>query len=194
MSSIGDVALLRDAYAYNWLILGTDAHAKNHSLVLRGQRVQMAPLYDMASLAPHHEHPPKAKLAQKIGGTYVAGRIGERHWIRFAEEAGIDPDETLQRVRELAERVPDVLRETAMGLDLTDDERAAATRLVEAIASWTMRCRTEIGSNSISPAPTQPKPRPTPQQARAPKGTASGGRFLPIERSEPDVEVGDDAD
>src|SRR5699024_7155028 len=130
-----DMALLRDALAYNWLILGTDAHAKNYSLVLRGQQVRLAPLYDIASLAPHVRYPPKAKLAQKVGGAYVAGRIGERNWERLAKEARLDPDETVHRVRRLAEQVPDAIRDAAVSLDLRGDERGAATAVAGSITS-----------------------------------------------------------
>jgi hypothetical protein len=46
-----------DALIWNWLIAGTDAHAKNYSVLLAGNDIRLAPLYDMssalqASLAP----------------------------------------------------------------------------------------------------------------------------------------------
>jgi serine/threonine-protein kinase HipA len=46
-----DVASFRDALVFNWLIAGTDAHAKNYSLLIgAGGRVRLAPLYDVASI------------------------------------------------------------------------------------------------------------------------------------------------
>lgn len=150
----------------------------------------MAPLYDVASLAPHHRYAPKAKLAQKIGGTYIAGGIGERNWVRFASEAGLDPAATLHRVQELAAQVPDAIRDAAKGLDLTRAEQETADLLAEKITLWTEQCRTSIGTTSTPPDPAQPKPRVP--QARAPKGTALGGRFLPIQHSESDVRLDDE--
>lgn len=41
-----------DALIWNWAIAGTDAHAKNYSLVLRGSRARLAPFYDVASALP----------------------------------------------------------------------------------------------------------------------------------------------
>jgi serine/threonine-protein kinase HipA len=38
-----------DALVLNWLMVGTDAHAKNYSLLLAGPQVRLAPLYDLAS-------------------------------------------------------------------------------------------------------------------------------------------------
>jgi hypothetical protein len=43
------------ALGFNWLIAGTDAHAKNHSLLLSGPDVRLAPLYDIASILPYDE-------------------------------------------------------------------------------------------------------------------------------------------
>lgn len=34
------------AVAYSWVIAGPDAHAKNFSLLLSGEHVRLAPLYD----------------------------------------------------------------------------------------------------------------------------------------------------
>ena len=59
------------ALGFNWLIAGTDAHAKNFSLLLGARRVRLAPLYDVASILPYDEFDMhKVKLAMKIGGEY----------------------------------------------------------------------------------------------------------------------------
>jgi serine/threonine-protein kinase HipA len=42
-----------DALIWNWLIAGTDAHAKNYSLLLAEEQVRLAPLYDVASALPY---------------------------------------------------------------------------------------------------------------------------------------------
>jgi serine/threonine-protein kinase HipA len=45
-----DLDTFVDALGFNWLIAGTDAHAKNYSLLLAsGPTVRFAPLYDIAS-------------------------------------------------------------------------------------------------------------------------------------------------
>ncbi len=41
-----------DALVWNWVIGGTDAHAKNYSLLLSGSQVRLAPMYDVASALP----------------------------------------------------------------------------------------------------------------------------------------------
>ena len=37
---------------WNWLIAGTDEHAQNYGLLLAGDQVRLAPLYDVASALP----------------------------------------------------------------------------------------------------------------------------------------------
>ncbi len=51
--SAGAVRRFADALIWNWLIAGTDAHAKNYSLLLAGDQVRLAPLYDIASALPY---------------------------------------------------------------------------------------------------------------------------------------------
>lgn len=54
-----DVERFVDALAFNWLIGGTDAHAKNYSLLhASGGRVRLAPLYDLASVLPYGRFDP----------------------------------------------------------------------------------------------------------------------------------------
>ncbi|HEY0691385.1 MAG TPA: HipA domain-containing protein [Kribbella sp.] len=46
-----------DALVWNWVIAGTDAHAKNYSLLLLGNQVRLAPFYDVASALPYDTIP-----------------------------------------------------------------------------------------------------------------------------------------
>jgi serine/threonine-protein kinase HipA len=51
-----DVDTFVEALGFSWLIAGTDAHAKNYSLLLgSGPHIRLAPLYDIASILPHDE-------------------------------------------------------------------------------------------------------------------------------------------
>jgi len=60
---------LIDALAWNWLIAGTDAHAKNYSLLLAGNDVRLAPLYDVASALPYGMH---ERTLRAYGGRWDA--------------------------------------------------------------------------------------------------------------------------
>lgn len=106
-----DVRLFRDAIIYNWLIAGTDAHAKNYSLRLRRDEVRLAPLYDLCSYLPYRNHRQatsvqKIKLAMKIGRDYTIHKADYRPaWERTSTALGLPADETLDRVEGLARRV-----------------------------------------------------------------------------------------
>jgi serine/threonine-protein kinase HipA len=98
-----------DAIAFNWLIAGSDAHAKNYSILLAGGgQVRLAPLYDLASVLPYPKlDPHKVTLAMKLGGEYRLRLIGARQWHKLAAELRLDPARVRDRVRELAATIPD---------------------------------------------------------------------------------------
>jgi serine/threonine-protein kinase HipA len=104
-----DTATFIDAIIYNWLIVGTDAHAKNYALLIgAGGRVRLAPLYDLASVLPYPNIDiQRVKLSMKLGGEYRFRNIQARHWRTMAEELRIDPDRLLQRVNDFATRLAD---------------------------------------------------------------------------------------
>jgi serine/threonine-protein kinase HipA len=98
------------AMGFNWLIAGTDAHAKNFSLLLSGRRVRLAPLYDIASNLPYDEIDlQKIKLAMKIGGEYKLTQIGLRQWQKFAREMRIEADELIALLVSMTKQLPDAV-------------------------------------------------------------------------------------
>jgi len=105
-----DIATFVNALAFNWLIAGTDAHAKNYSLLIAPQgRVRLAPLYDLASALPYdHFQLQKLKLAMKIGGKYRVRDIGAHQWSKSLRELRVDVDAVLVRIRTMAEALPDL--------------------------------------------------------------------------------------
>ncbi|WP_426422598.1 type II toxin-antitoxin system HipA family toxin [Bradyrhizobium genosp. A] len=107
--SVDDIDTFVDALGFNWLIAGTDAHAKNYSLLLAsGPTVRLAPLYDIASILPYDEiEPQKIKLAMKIGGEYKLSQISLRGWQKFARETRFDADKVIAGLSSMAEQLPD---------------------------------------------------------------------------------------
>jgi serine/threonine-protein kinase HipA len=136
-----------DALAFNWIIGGTDAHAKNYSVLLRGPEVRLAPLYDLASALPYdHMHAPKLQLAMKVGGRYNIDAISGHHWRRFAEANGLDPDDTVARIDQLAERAPQAFTTAAESETVSELRSQLPARLVERIATRAANCRTRLQS------------------------------------------------
>ncbi|MBI2168494.1 MAG: type II toxin-antitoxin system HipA family toxin [Actinobacteria bacterium] len=130
-----------DALAWNWIIAGTDAHAKNYSLLLSGDQVRLAPMYDVASALPYGFHPPKLHLAMKIGGEYQLSIIEKRHWVRQAKVASLDPDAVLARVHALAHRAPDAFSDVASAPEIRALDSPLTARLVDAVTARAQECR-----------------------------------------------------
>jgi serine/threonine-protein kinase HipA len=128
-----------DALIWNWLIGGTDAHAKNYSLLLAGRTVRLAPLYDIASALPYGTHERKLRLAMKIGGSYdVYPR--RNTWPAAARELGLDPGALLDRVRELCERAPDAFADAAKASEVVALARALPSALSALVGDRAARC------------------------------------------------------
>lgn len=143
MAGPEDLRRFHDALAYNWLVMGTDSHAKNFSLLLSGHQVRLAPLYDVASGLPHI-HPQKARLAQRIGGENRPTRIGARHWDRFARAIGIDTDESRTRIASLIERLPDAIADAARTPTFSVNERRIGDTIVDEISNWLTTTRSNM--------------------------------------------------
>lgn len=132
-----DIRSFIGAIGFNWLIAGTDAHAKNYSLLIAGgPHVRLAPLYDIASVLPYDEidlH--KAKLAMKIGDEYQLLQIGLRQWQKQAREVRLSAGELIDRIREMTVQLPDEISDARKrageeGLNHAIIDRLA-TRLTE---------------------------------------------------------------
>jgi serine/threonine-protein kinase HipA len=141
------VARFADALIWNWLIGGTDAHAKNYSLLLAGKQVRLAPMYDVASALPYGMHEKKLRLAMKIGGDYRV--FPDRNtWPRAAKELGLKTDAVVDRVRELASAAPQAFADAASTPDITELDRPLPGRLVDLIADRADRCL-QLVSHSV---------------------------------------------
>lgn len=138
---VADEAIWRflDALAWNWVIAGTDAHAKNYSLLLASGQVRLAPLYDVASALPYGTHERKLRFAMKIGGDY---RVFLHHntWDNAANDLGLDPEAVLARVEKLATSAPDAFADAASAPDVAALERPLPARLIDLVNERAKRC------------------------------------------------------
>ena len=142
-----DLAVSRfaDALIWNWLIGGTDAHAKNYSLLLADKQVRLAPMYDVASALPYGTHEKKLRLAMKIGGDYRV--FPERNpWPGAAKDLGLKADALVARVRELTAAAPEAFAESARAADIKALDRELPATLVDVIADRAARCMRLLGT------------------------------------------------
>ena len=128
-----------DALIWNWLIAGTDAHAKNYSLLLAGDQIRLAPFYDIASALPYGTHESELRLAMKLGGDYRVS-LYRNPWNKVALELKLDADALMDRVRHLTARVSDAFADAAAEPDVSILQRKLPSILVTRIAERATRC------------------------------------------------------
>ena len=125
-----------DALVFNAAIHGTDAHAKNYSVLITSGRLQLAPLYDVASNLPYNETTtdlPSSKSAMRIGNTYTFDSIGESDWIKTGAKLRIPADESVERFQRVSASAIEAIYNIAEATDQPQGVRAYALRLAEQV-------------------------------------------------------------
>ncbi|PRC42129.1 type II toxin-antitoxin system HipA family toxin, partial [Mycobacterium sp. ITM-2017-0098] len=126
------------ALAFNVLIGGTDAHAKNYSLVLIGSRAQVSPLYDVASAAPY-EHRERLRSSMKIGEHWKMLDVNSSDWRKVGRRLGVPADQAVAWVDELRSELPDAVERAISTIppDMQEEADRMAERIVEHVAgTW----------------------------------------------------------
>ncbi len=131
-----------DALVFNWVIAGTDAHAKNYSILLAGPQVRFAPLYDIASTLPYEDmYLPRLRMSMRIGGEYRLEGLAGRHWRRFAESNGLDQEVLMGRIDELTAQAPEAFAHAADRPAVKELTSDLPRRLADLIAKRAEQCR-----------------------------------------------------
>lgn len=101
----------------NWLLGGTDAHAKNSSLLYAPAQTRLAPLYDVISYLPYRQRAPRivrrpgegdttrVRLAMAVGGQADALQITADGWRETADLLDLDGATVIDRGLELASHI-----------------------------------------------------------------------------------------
>lgn len=96
---------------FNYLMGATDAHAKNYSILLgAGSTAVLAPLYDVASIAPYQSIAPRRRkplrAAMSIGGENRFGMLDNRHLEQLSHDENlVTAGVTLEWITSSAERM-----------------------------------------------------------------------------------------
>lgn len=164
-----DQRMLARLFAFNLLTAGVDAHAKNHSLLLSGRGVRLAPAYDLISA--HGIWDPyrvryKSSAAVKYGKSRRFRNITGRDIARTADVLGVDREDFVELVHGLARALPEsfevALSELPVGFA---DERTL--RLPEGVQDF---ANTLIGRVSPSDLARETTPNFTPTEQLPPVG------------------------
>lgn len=128
-----DVDALMRALVFNYLIGGTDAHAKNYSVLFGADgNVRLAPLYDISSALPYPGlQQRKIKMAMKIGSHYRWWDIRLQDWQSTAVSMNLDPSATLHMLATMAARLPGEAHKVNLQLRAEGLGHAVVDRLVQ---------------------------------------------------------------
>ncbi|ALX66062.1 HipA domain-containing protein [Microbacterium sp. XT11] len=127
-----------DAIVFNVAALGTDAHAKNYSLLLSADRATLAPLYDLGS---HTPYPIRGsglpRLAMSVEGEYRATGITPIALARAGRRLGLDEGEAHDRAVSILRRVVEAYRVAAeLARDALGDHEFI-DRMLQGIGEYT---------------------------------------------------------
>ena len=130
------------ALVFNWFIGGSDAHAKNYSLLLGArQGVRLAPLYDISSAFPYGAiDRRKLKLAMKIGSNYRWHDIRVADWLAQAETMGHSREDARNALRIFVRDLPTLAVGVAEEVTREGMGHPVITRLVDDIAAAAEKC------------------------------------------------------
>lgn len=121
---------------YNYLIGAPDAHAKNFSVLLIGDSVRLAPLYDVASGLPYNSTTQTGlnSAAMAIDGKRKFGHVEARHWIAFAAQTRQDGDEVLDTVRRIATELPDAMSDALSASGIAKSATELRQRMLDKVS------------------------------------------------------------
>ncbi|MEO8528565.1 MAG: HipA domain-containing protein [Pseudolysinimonas sp.] len=127
---------------FAWIVLSTDAHAKNYSLFIESDAAKLTPLYDASSVLPYlgadldldlaslRKRAGEQRLATRYGASHLARDVGRFELEMIARRCGMSADDLLAIVAvqllEISDTVSDVA--SAMPSHLQTDTVA---RMVE---------------------------------------------------------------
>ena len=97
------------AIAFNYLIVNSDAHAKNYSLLhASGGQIRLAPFYDIASLLPYVTQNKELRLAMSLGGKYRDDQISIESLRKAARIVGYPAEKFINNVLSMSNRLCDL--------------------------------------------------------------------------------------
>ncbi|HET6235640.1 MAG TPA: type II toxin-antitoxin system HipA family toxin [Acetobacteraceae bacterium] len=116
-AALEDMRQFLRAMAMNFIILGTDAHAKNFSVLIAPGRsrpqIRLAPLYDVNSYLPYTDGTRRIRMSMSVGGKYEYDEVAPRHWERESRSCGLPVDQTMADIRDVIARCPDAAADVA---------------------------------------------------------------------------------
>jgi serine/threonine-protein kinase HipA len=145
------------AQAFNYIIAGTDAHARNYSInYAPGGAFRLSPLYDVISDLPYQRRGHQSSLAMTIGGTRAIAEIAPRHWSRQAVSVRFPIDTMFGHLRDLLAVLPDAATSVMDRCRTQGLHPPVVELLVRAIEQRCQRLARDYGTEEARPATAPP--------------------------------------
>ncbi len=126
-----NVARFVDGLIFNTVIGAPDAHARNFAVLLDGDSVELAPMYDVASGFAYAVSPGSDRVtSMSVGGTFLLDEIDADAWSRFADDADIDAGAVLERVEELTDLAPPSFDHVLLSIEDADGHAVELKRRI----------------------------------------------------------------
>ena len=133
-----DIRRFVQALVFNWLICGTDAHARNYALLLEHNSVRLAPLYDLNSHLAYSDGRGN-HLSMQVNGQFGAAALSVDDWIAFAPKLRVDQDWIRDEIRRQSDRLIEDMSAAAQQEDIARYDSPAVARLIVNAERWARR-------------------------------------------------------
>lgn len=126
-----------EALCFNLAMQGTDAHAKNFSLMLSGNTASLAPLYDLGSHAPYPMPAGETmRLAMSVDGEYRMNAVGVAHLVQAGLRLGVREEVAQSRATEILASTPEAYAQASSEARHRFGDDPFIAKLTDSIAEY----------------------------------------------------------
>jgi serine/threonine-protein kinase HipA len=171
-----EIIRLLDLVVLNILCCNTDAHAKNYSIMIRGNGASLAPIYDI--MCGEVWGNVTKNLAQTVAGKSRGNDLTGRDWQRFARECGLNPRQAVDRVAALAKSAiaeAEAAASEVAAMPAGSHELLGPTRHAIERRACCLLAQLEEPGNEAAVKAAYPNPRPAEQEGGGQPSSAMVG-------------------
>jgi serine/threonine-protein kinase HipA len=154
--SADSTARLAQVLAFSWIMLNSDAHAKNHSVFIDPDGAQLTPLYDASSLIPYlgetgldpdsvRDRAASRRLSMRYGASFLVGEIGGFELGAIARRCGLASRDLVADTAGRCLALPGIIEDLAAELP-----ESLQTEVVARFVEW-MPIRAEQAVEALVP-------------------------------------------
>lgn len=142
-----DLAHFVEALLFHFVLVATDAHAKNYSLLLHdATSARLAPLYDVASALPYLDlSSRRVKFAMKVGNHYSVRDVDRLDWEKQARSLRISAVRLFEKLTELTNAMNGLVHQVLSQCESEGLTHPVLPRLAEQLVDRCHLLRQTIG-------------------------------------------------